>query len=116
MACARAKRAQVALAQEWAERFAPDRIVVHAMHSGWVETPGWRAASRRSQAHAPPAAHGGQGADTIVWLAAAPEAGRSSGEFWLDRRGRPRVKVPGTGSDPEERRRLWEACEGLAAA
>ncbi|HVJ97852.1 MAG TPA: SDR family NAD(P)-dependent oxidoreductase, partial [Acidimicrobiia bacterium] len=39
-AYARAKRAQVTLAGEWARRVADDGIVVHAMHPGWADTPG----------------------------------------------------------------------------
>jgi NAD(P)-dependent dehydrogenase (short-subunit alcohol dehydrogenase family) len=40
VAYARAKRAQVALAEEWAERFGSLGITAHSMHPGWVETPG----------------------------------------------------------------------------
>lgn len=116
VAYARAKRAQVALGEEWAERLRPRGIVVHAMHPGWAETPGLAAglpAFRRLMR--PLLRSAEEGADTIVWLAAAPEAGRSTGRFWLDRRVRSTVKVPGTGVDPPERRRLWEACEAMAA-
>ena len=39
-AYARAKRAQVALSREWARRFAGTGVAFHAMHPGWVDTPG----------------------------------------------------------------------------
>ncbi len=39
-AYARAKRAQVTLAELWAQKLASDRIAVHAMHPGWADTPG----------------------------------------------------------------------------
>ena len=42
VAYARAKRAQVTLAQMWAEYLRPDHIAVHAMHPGWADTPGVR--------------------------------------------------------------------------
>ena len=39
-AYARAKRAQVILTELWAERLQDTGVVVHAMHPGWVDTPG----------------------------------------------------------------------------
>jgi hypothetical protein len=47
-----------------------------------------------------------EGADTIVWLAAATEAGKVSGEFWLDRRPHAKYVVPGTRETRAERRAL----------
>ena len=57
------------------------------MHPGWVDTPGLarslpafhRQLSRWLRSPA-------EGADTIVWLAASPDAQRASGHFWLDRK------------------------------
>ena len=40
VAYARAKRAQVVLNREWARRVPADEVVFHAMHPGWVDTPG----------------------------------------------------------------------------
>ncbi|MGB0097937.1 MAG: hypothetical protein WBP81_36040 [Solirubrobacteraceae bacterium] len=37
-----------------------------------------------------------EGADTIVWLGAASEPARSSGDFWHDRVRRPSHRVPWT--------------------
>jgi NAD(P)-dependent dehydrogenase (short-subunit alcohol dehydrogenase family) len=86
-AYAQAKRGLVILTGLWAKEFAASGISVHAMHPGWVDTPGL--------AKSLPAFHRQlspwlrtptQGADTIVWLAAAPDAHRASGQFWLDRK------------------------------
>ena len=41
-AYAHAKRAQVTLAEMWAETLRSDRVVVHTMHPGWADTPGVR--------------------------------------------------------------------------
>ena len=43
-----------------------------------------------------------QGADTVVWLAASPEAVESTGGFWLDRRPRWEHKVPWTRLSADE--------------
>ena len=51
-----------------------------------------------------------QGADTVIWLAAADEPGRSSGQFWFDRRARSPYLVPGTRERPADRAALWELC------
>jgi hypothetical protein len=96
VAYARAKRGLMILTEEWARRWAKDGIVVNAMHPGWADTPGvlealpefHRVTERVLRTPE-------EGADTIVWLAAATEAGKVSGEFWLDRRHLKHV-LPGT--------------------
>jgi hypothetical protein len=50
-----------------------------------------------------------EGADTIVWLAAATEAGKVSGEFWLDRRPHATHVLPGTRETSAERREFLKA-------
>ncbi len=56
-----------------------------------------------------------EGADTLVWLAAAPGADLgASGGFWLDRRRRSTEKLPWTRTPPGERDRLWAWCEQRA--
>ena len=89
VAYARAKRAQVVLAAEWARVLRGDRVDVHAMHAGWADTfgletgiPGFR------RVMGPLLRDADDGSDTIVWLAAADEPGRTTGRFWLDRRPR----------------------------
>src|SRR5689334_3632958 len=114
VAYARAKRAQVALAEAWAERFGPIGITAHAMHPGWVETPGLAEGLPTFRKVMRPLLRDvRQGADTIVWLAAAPEPRASSGRFWLDRRPRSTSRLPGTGVDADQRQRLLDACQEM---
>src|SRR4051812_25986470 len=69
-AYARTKRMQVVLAEEWAKR-TPRPGVVHAMHPGWVDTPGLAADLKTfHQLTRPILRPPAEGADTIVWLAA----------------------------------------------
>ena len=110
VAYARAKRGLMILTEEWARRWARDGIVVNAMHPGWADTPGVVASLpefhrvTKRVLRTPE-----EGADTIVWLAAATEAGRVSGEFWLDRRPHAKHVLPGTRETPAERRKLLKA-------
>lgn len=86
VAYARAKRALMVTTEQWADDWAGDGIVVNAMHPGWADTPGVRSSLpgfhrvTRRILRSPE-----EGADTIVWLAAAPEAAECSGELFLDR-------------------------------
>ena len=111
---ARTKRAEVILTELWAQRLAGTGVVVHAMHPGWADTPGVASSLPRFHRVVGPLLRTpAEGADTIVWLGAAPEPGRSSGGFWHDRRQRPTHRVPWTKETPEERERLWAECERL---
>jgi hypothetical protein len=56
-----------------------------------------------------------QGADTIVWLAAATEAATVSGKLWLDREPHLSAILPGTAGDAEEREQLVDTLSRLAA-
>lgn len=111
VAYARAKRAQVTLAELWARRLAADRISVQAMHPGWADTPGVaRSLPTFRRVVGPMLRTAADGADTLVWLAVdrgAPLA--ESGRFWLDRRPRPVHRLASTrrSDTPEERERLW---------
>jgi len=102
VAYARAKRAQVAVSAEWARRTPRSDIAFHAMHPGWVDTPGIAAGLPRfyrlmRRALRTPR----QGADTAVWLATADPAVLGTGCFWHDRRPRPenRIRRPSAGSE-----------------
>lgn len=113
IAYARTKRMQVALAERWADRLRGEGISVHSMHPGWADTPGVKDSLPGFHRLAGPLLRSdAEGADTIVWLLAAPEAGRTSGLFWHDRRPRPTAYVvrPGTRPDPEQVDALWEFC------
>lgn len=112
VAYARAKRGLVILTELWAQKLDPAAVTVHAMHPGWAETPGvvsslpgfYRVTRRVLRTPE-------EGADTMVWLAASPEAGRSTGLFWLDREPRLTHVFPGTRESPQEREALWsELC------
>lgn len=85
-AYARAKRALTVLSELWAEQWREDGIVVNAMHPGWADTPGvasalptFRSITRRILRTSE------EGADTIIWLAKAREAGSVTGKLFLDR-------------------------------
>jgi NAD(P)-dependent dehydrogenase (short-subunit alcohol dehydrogenase family) len=113
-AYARTKRAEVILTEMEAERLEGTGVVVHAMHPGWVDTPGVQTSLPRFRKVMGPFLRDPQaGADTIVWLGAADEPARSSGRFWHDRRVRPTHLVPWTRETPEDRERLWSECERL---
>jgi hypothetical protein len=84
------------------------------MHPGWVDTPGVKASLPRFYRLTRPLLRTPeQGADTIVWLGAADEPGRSTGLFWHDRRSRPTHLLPWTTETHDERERLWAQCARL---
>jgi dehydrogenase/reductase SDR family member 12 len=102
---ARTKRAEMVLTSMWATR----GVSAHAMHPGWVDTPGlasslpgfyraWRPLLRT------PA----QGADTIVWLGTADVP---PGRLWHDRAERSPYRLPWTRETADERERLWAELE-----
>ncbi len=111
---AKTKRAGVILSELWAQKLEPG-VRVHSMHPGWADTegvqsfmPGFRKLT------GPILRDAEQGADTIVWLAGAPEAAGTTGLFWMDRRPRPTHYLPFTRESEQDRRRLWDACRQLA--
>jgi dehydrogenase/reductase SDR family member 12 len=116
-AYAKAKRAQVALSREWARRLAGSGVAFHAMHPGWVGTPGIAAALPGfHRLAAPLLLSPEQGADTIAWLATAPPGQLGSGRFWHDRRPRPEHLLPWTREkDPAAARELWDHLAALTA-
>lgn len=110
VAYARAKRGQVILTGLWAEQLAGRGVVVHAMHPGWADTPGVeKSLPTFRKITGPFLRTAAEGADTIVWLAAAPAPAEAIGLFWLDRRPRPTHKLGSTRETPAEREALWEA-------
>jgi dehydrogenase/reductase SDR family member 12 len=115
IAYARTKRAQVILSELWAQRLRGTGVVVHAMHPGWVDTPGLQSSLPRFYGLTRRLLRTPQeGADTIVWLGAAARPARSSGGFWHDRRERPTHRVPQTKQTPQDHERLWAECERLS--
>jgi NAD(P)-dependent dehydrogenase (short-subunit alcohol dehydrogenase family) len=113
---AHAKRIQVSLAGLLDERLEPRGITVHAMHPGWVDTPGVaEALPRFHTVFAPILRTPAEGADTIVWLAAGGEQAAPGGELWMDRRIRPAHRVPWTRETAAERNRLWSNLHEMVA-
>ncbi len=117
VAYARSKRALVVLMERWSAELAGTGVVVHGMHPGWADTPGIQTsipAFRRVMR--PLLRSPEQGADTIIWLAAAVEPVASTGLFWSDRHTRgTHVPLTRTRETPDERERLWHAVDALAA-
>jgi len=113
-AYARAKRGLVMLTEAWASRWADFGIGVHAMHPGWVDTPGLKASLPAFHRQVTPWLRTPeQGADTIVWLAASPDAQRASGRFWLDRKIRASHVFRHTADSEKDRRQLIRALDAL---
>jgi len=106
--------ARVLFTQELAHRLDGTGVVVNAVHPGLVadtrllkDTRGpfkWVTDTFGSTAE--------KGADTVLWLATAPEAATVSGKLFAKRKV---IRTPGQGSDPAARKRLWEESEKLTA-
>jgi dehydrogenase/reductase SDR family member 12 len=123
VAYARAKRAQVVLAHEWARRWGRHGVASYAMHPGWVATPGLTTGLPSFARLGPLLRSPAQGADTAVWLTTEGPRGNAMSEstttpppggIWLDRRRRSDYRLPQTYRRPADRRRdgeaLWEWC------
>ncbi|MEZ5138649.1 MAG: SDR family NAD(P)-dependent oxidoreductase [Acidimicrobiales bacterium] len=104
-AYAQAKRAQVDLVAEAAER--GEHPVAVAMHPGWAATPGVTdSLPGFARAMGPLLRTAEQGADTATWLASLPHEELRPGALYLDRRARGTVRWPGTATSPADRARL----------
>lgn len=105
--------ARVLLTQEFAERLRGAGVVANAVHPGLVKHTSllqdvggpFRWITNTFGAPAEKAA------DTPIWLATSRETAEVSGKLWAKRKELP---TPGMGSDPEARKRLWDACAHLA--
>jgi NAD(P)-dependent dehydrogenase (short-subunit alcohol dehydrogenase family) len=117
VAYARTKRMQSVLTRCWAEQLRGDGAVVHAVHPGWVDTPGIARGLPRFRALVRPLLRTlEQGADTAVWLAAAGPPAGSTGELWHDRARRPWHYTRATRETPAERQSFWATCQRLIGA
>ncbi|MGA6165930.1 SDR family NAD(P)-dependent oxidoreductase [Amycolatopsis magusensis] len=113
-AYARTKRMQVVLALLWGRRLECDGITVHGVHPGWAATPGVTdSLPGFAKVMGPLLRDAEQGADTVVWLAAAEEGGRAehTGQFWHDRAPRPAHYLRRTRETAAQRDALWQFCE-----
>lgn len=114
VAYARAKRGLMILTEVWAESWRDDGITVNAMHPGWANTPGVESSLQtfyrvtHKLLRSPR-----EGADTAVWLAAATEAGKVSGKFWLDREQHPSHIFARTRESAAEREQLLATLQEL---
>ncbi len=117
IAYAETKRAQVTLAELWAEELRSTSVVVNSMHPGWADTPSVRSSLprfyriTRSILRTP-----AEGADTVVWLAACERAREWTGRFFLDREPRRTHLLPFTKESEQDRGALWSLCEEICAA
>jgi NAD(P)-dependent dehydrogenase (short-subunit alcohol dehydrogenase family) len=104
--------ARVLFTQELAQRLDGTGVVVNAVHPGLVAHTGllldvrgpfkWITDAFGSKPE--------KGADSVLWLATAPEAATISGKLFCKRK---EISTPGQGSDPGARKRLWEESEKL---
>jgi GTPase Era involved in 16S rRNA processing len=85
------------------------------MHPGWVDTPGLEKSLPAFHRQLSPWLRTpAQGADTIVWLAAAPDAHRASGQFWLDRKIRATHVFGHTRSSSRDNRELIKVLDEVS--
>ncbi len=113
-AYAMTKRAQVVLAELFAEELAPLGATVNSMHPGWAATKGveqalprfWKRMRHRLRSPE-------EGADTALWLAVSEQVEGQSGEFWFDRKRVPTHLMPWTREAAPQRQRLWQMCERI---
>jgi NAD(P)-dependent dehydrogenase (short-subunit alcohol dehydrogenase family) len=112
---AHAKRVQIILAEELAAREQGSGVAFASEHPGWADTPGLeRSLPRFHRLMRPLLRDADQGADTVVWLLANPEAAaRHPGALWHDRRPRPAHRLPRTRDGVDQRRRLMTELESL---
>jgi retinol dehydrogenase 12 len=104
--------ARVLFTQELAERLHGTGVVANAVHPGLVAHTGllqdvrgpFKLVTDRF-GHTPD-----EGADTVLWLATAPETATVSGKLFAKRK---EIPTPGQGADPAVRRRLWDESERL---
>lgn len=109
VAYARTKRMEVHLAEAWARELAEDDIAVHSTHPGWADTPGVRASLPRfAKAMGPLLRSAESGAETAVWLIAAPAGHATTGLFWHDRAPRPTNHLARPTPGEDQVRRLWD--------
>ena len=107
--------ARVLFTQELAARLEGTGVVVNAVHPGLVARTGLLQDVRgpfkwvTDRFGRTPE----QGADTVLWLATAPETATVTGKLFFRRK---EIPTPGQGSDPAARRRLWAASEALISS
>ena len=110
---AHTKRAEVILADEFNRRTGGDPAVC-SMHPGWAATGGVSdALPTFNRVMGPILRSAEAGADTAVWLSGASRDEAPGGLFYMDRRPRPKYRVPGTRETATDRARLFELCQEM---
>jgi NAD(P)-dependent dehydrogenase (short-subunit alcohol dehydrogenase family) len=107
-----AKLYNILFTRELAKRLEADKIVANALHPGIVNTNFVNHCEARIKAHISSAnpTSPQEGADTLIWLATAPEAGNLTGLYFHQREP---VALTGQANDDTAARRLWEESEKL---
>jgi retinol dehydrogenase-12 len=106
--------ARVLFTQELAQRLEGTGVVVNAVHPGLVAKTRLLDDTRGPFKWVTDTFGGTpeQGADTVIWLATAPETATVTGRLFAKRKA---IPTPGQGSDPATRTRLWEEGEKLTS-
>jgi NAD(P)-dependent dehydrogenase (short-subunit alcohol dehydrogenase family) len=109
-----AKLANVLFTRALAERLAEGSIVAHAMHPGAVDTNFITHADEDTQKYmrGRDLLSAEDAADTLIWLATAPEPGTTTGGYFHQRK---RIATSAAANDDAAARRLWVESEKLAA-
>jgi len=110
-AYARAKRALLTMSQHSEGQLAN----IHTMHPGWAATPGVaKSLPAFNKAMHRYLRDSRMGADTMVWLATAPEVEHApSGQLWFDRRIHTDAVLPNTTSSAQDRQKLRDWSEQI---
>lgn len=108
------KLANVLFAKGLARRLAGDGIVAHSVHPGAVDSNFFTYAPADTQERMRdiPKFTEAEGADTLIWLATAPEGAENSGTYWHKRA--PRTPNPVV-EDQAVVDRFWDESEKLVA-
>ena len=107
------KKANILFTYELAERLQGTGVVANCLHPGGVNTD--FGANNRGpgillfRVFKPFMRTPEQGADTVIFLASAPEAGQTNGKYLKDRK----EVSPAEPRDQEAQKRLWEVSEHL---
>ena len=114
-AYSRSKLANILFTRELSRRLEGSGVTANCLHPGVVATgifrnlPGWMRAILVSPLVLSPE----KGADTMLYLATAPEVAEVSGRYFVRRKTVPSSRAS---RDAEAARRLWEASEALTAS